>query len=88
MLVVLGDWRQGGERVQEVVRKVQHVSAGWEGGEGGQALRAAVDQHSEGGRGVWGGGKVMEMAGAHLRTEGINLGSVILHHLQKGRHLM
>ena len=68
--------------VKIVVREVQHGCVSGEGGEGGDALHAAVDQHRVGGGHVQAGDKVVEVARTLLWTGRINFGCVIFHNLQ------
>ena len=68
--------------------EVQHGGVLGEGGEGVEALHAAVDQDSVGGRYVKTRGKVVEGAGAAFRAGGIDFSCVIFHDLQQGRHLV
>ena len=65
-----------------VVREVQHGRVRGEGGEGGEALHAAVDKHSVGGGHVQARGEVVEGAKALAWTGGVYAACVILHYLE------
>ena len=81
-IVLLGKGEGGVGYVREaVVGEVQHGGVRGEGGEGGEALHAAVNQHGVGGGGGQMGGEVVEVTAALVRAEGADMSCVILHNL-------
>ena len=84
--IVLVDHVQHVVRVlaELVVGQVQHGGLLGQGGEGGQVLRAAVDNHRVGGGDLDPRCEVVEMAGALVRTVGVHFERVVLHHREEG----
>ena len=83
LAIVLLDKGEGGVGcVREVVvGEVHYGGVRGEGGEGGEALHAAVNQHGVGGEGGQVRGEVVEVTAALVRTKGDDISCVILHNL-------